>query len=184
VGGSGFGLFSFSRLFHPLLFRPSTTSPSIEGAGGGTDDHQIRALAFSRHRLRIWWSHLRPGPGIPGSHEVMQGADKRTPTSRNPPAGTPLACQPLSAALDCSVACANPLVGPLEAPVLGSLRVPEPGRGIPWARGRLGAQAVGGSPRLPRLPGPEAEKARHLPGGKDGVHPPFVRETSSPCPGP
>jgi hypothetical protein len=128
-----------SRLFHPLPSRPSTTRRSARGAGGGTDDAQILTLAFSRNRMRnwfshacpiplptmarrvrcgigahidaqflsrhrrrakmrIWGSHLRPGPRIPGSHKAVRGADKRTPASRNPPAGLQPVRQPPAAA--------------------------------------------------------------------------------------
>jgi hypothetical protein len=102
---------------HPASLSAVTLPPLFcQGAGGGTDHHQIRVLALSLHRawnwgshahpiplpamarsvrcgiggqidpvfrLRsqrcagnpIWWLHLWPGPRIPGSHEVMQGAE-------------------------------------------------------------------------------------------------------------
>jgi hypothetical protein len=53
----------------PLLRQPASLSavsphpPSYaRGVGGGTDDHQIRALALSLHRARNWWSHAHPIP--------------------------------------------------------------------------------------------------------------------------
>jgi hypothetical protein len=38
-------------------------------------------------RCGSWGCPLRPGPGMLRSHKAMQGADKRTPSSRNPQAG-------------------------------------------------------------------------------------------------
>jgi hypothetical protein len=60
------------------------------------------------------WLSAFIGPGIPGSHEVMQGTDKRMPAPRNPPASLPLARQPPSA----------PEVGPQVPHVVLAVPVP------------------------------------------------------------
>jgi hypothetical protein len=141
---------------HPISL--PATARRVRSGKGGQIAPVFRLRSPRGARKRFWGSPLRAGPGIPGSHKVMQCADKRTSQPRNPPTGTPPARSLPSAAFE-------PWRNLCESPL--------------WASGDGRCAVLSRSSQAPPPAGPRAAKAHHGRGLEDGFRLRVVRSRNA-----